>query len=112
MENEINIIRPTWDQYFIKLAWLVAERSTCERHHVGAVIVRDKRILTTGYNGAASGIKDCLKLGCLRFPNPDKSVNVCALRGRDLSLGMVPPSTRNVGDDRPPFLYLAVPFPG
>ena len=66
MENEINIIRPTWDQYFIKLAWLVAERSTCERHHVGAVIVRDKRILTTGYNGAASGIKDCLKLGCLR----------------------------------------------
>ena len=66
MEKEENVIRPTWDQYFIKLAWLVAERSTCERHHVGAVIVRDKRILTTGYNGAASGIKDCLKLGCLR----------------------------------------------
>ncbi|MDR3306737.1 MAG: cytidine/deoxycytidylate deaminase family protein [Endomicrobium sp.] len=58
--------RPSWDEYFMKLAWLVAERSTCERHHVGAVIVRDKRILTTGYNGAASGIKDCLSLGCLR----------------------------------------------
>jgi len=58
--------RPDWNQYFMKLAWLVAERSTCIRHHVGAVIVRDKRILTTGYNGAASGTKDCLELGCLR----------------------------------------------
>jgi dCMP deaminase len=64
-ENEIKS-RPSWDEYFMKLAWLVAERSTCVRHHVGAVIVRDKRILTTGYNGAASGIKDCLELGCLR----------------------------------------------
>ena len=50
----------------MKLAYLVAERSTCLRHHVGAVIVRDRQILTTGYNGAASGVKDCLKLGCLR----------------------------------------------
>ena len=58
--------RPTWNEYFMKLAWLVAERSTCVRRHVGAVIVRDNRILTTGYNGAASGTKDCLVLGCLR----------------------------------------------
>ncbi|MBN1824140.1 MAG: dCMP deaminase family protein [Endomicrobiales bacterium] len=58
--------RPDWDTYFMKLALLVAERSTCLRHHVGAVIVRNKRILTTGYNGAASGTKDCLVLGCLR----------------------------------------------
>jgi dCMP deaminase len=58
--------RPSWDEYFMKLAWLVAERSTCERHHVGAVIARDKRILTTGYNGAAAGVKDCIELGCLR----------------------------------------------
>jgi dCMP deaminase len=58
--------RPTWDEYFMKMAWLIAERSTCLRHHVGAVIVRDKRILTTGYNGAASGTKDCLDLDCLR----------------------------------------------
>lgn len=50
----------------MKLALLTAERATCLRHHVGAVIVRDKRILTTGYNGAASGTKDCLQLGCLR----------------------------------------------
>jgi len=58
--------RPDWDEYFLKMAYLVAERSTCLRHHVGAVIVRDKRILTTGYNGAGSGLTDCLQLGCLR----------------------------------------------
>lgn len=58
--------RPGWDNYFMKLALLVAERSTCRRHHVGAIIVRNKRILTTGYNGAPSGTKDCLQLGCLR----------------------------------------------
>lgn len=62
----MKIIRPSWDEYFLKLAFLVAERSTCRRHHVGAVIVRDKRILTTGYNGAPIGCKDCLELGCLR----------------------------------------------
>ena len=58
--------RPGWDEYFLKMAFLVAERSTCLRHHVGAIIVRNKHILTTGYNGAASRVKDCLALGCLR----------------------------------------------
>ena len=66
MENNKIITRLSWDEYFMKLAWLVAERATCVRHHVGAVIVRDKRILTTGYNGAAAGTKDCLEMGCLR----------------------------------------------
>ncbi len=58
--------RPTWNDYFMKIAMLVSERSTCLRHHVGAIIVKDKRILTTGYNGAAVGITDCLTRGCLR----------------------------------------------
>jgi dCMP deaminase len=58
--------RPGIDEYFLKVASVVAERSTCLRHHVGAVAVRDKHILTTGYNGAAAGLKDCLELGCLR----------------------------------------------
>ncbi len=58
--------RMSWDEYFLKIAFLVAERSTCRRHHVGAVIVKDRRLLTTGYNGAAAGVKDCLVLGCLR----------------------------------------------
>jgi dCMP deaminase len=59
-------IRPSIDEYFLKIAAVVAERATCHRHHVGAVAVRDKHILSTGYNGAASGLKDCLELGCLR----------------------------------------------
>ncbi len=59
-------MRPVWDEYFLKIAMLVSERSTCERHHVGAVIVKDKQILTSGYNGAAAGMKDCLEMGCLR----------------------------------------------
>jgi dCMP deaminase len=54
------------DQYFLKIASVVAERSTCRRHHTGAVAVRDKHILATGYNGAPSGQKDCIELGCLR----------------------------------------------
>ena len=60
------ITRPDIDEYFLKIATVVAERSTCRRHHVGAVAVRDRHILTTGYNGAPSGLKDCLELGCLR----------------------------------------------
>lgn len=58
--------RPDLDEYFLKIALVVAERSTCRRHHVGAVAVRNKHILSTGYNGAAAGVKDCLELGCLR----------------------------------------------
>ena len=60
------LTRPDVDEYFLKIASVVAERSTCRRHHVGAAAVRDKQILTTGYNGAAAGLKDCLELGCLR----------------------------------------------
>jgi dCMP deaminase len=58
--------RPDADEYFLKIASVVAERSTCRRHHVGAVAAKDKHILATGYNGAPAGFKDCLELGCLR----------------------------------------------
>ena len=58
--------RPNINEYFLKIASVVAERSTCLRHHIGAVAVRDKHILSTGYNGAPSGLNDCLELGCLR----------------------------------------------
>ncbi len=60
------LTRPDSDEYFLKISSVVAERSTCRRHYVGAVAVRDKHILATGYNGAPSGLKDCLELGCLR----------------------------------------------
>ncbi len=57
------------DEYFLKIAAVVAERSTCRRRKIGAVAVRDKQILSTGYNGAPAGMKDCLELGCLRDEN-------------------------------------------
>ena len=63
---ERKIPRPTWDEYFMKMASLIAERSTCLKHHVGAVIVKNKQVLTTGYNGAAKGMKDCIQLGCIK----------------------------------------------
>ena len=58
--------RVSWPQYFMRIAHLVAERSTCLRRRVGAVAVKDKRILATGYNGAPAGIPHCLEIGCLR----------------------------------------------
>ena len=58
--------RPSWDTYFMNITALVAQRSTCTRRAVGAIIVKDKRILSTGYNGAPSGIRHCLEVGCLR----------------------------------------------
>ncbi len=58
--------RPSWNEYFMDIAKLVSRRSTCLRRSVGAVIVKDKRILSTGYNGAPSGMRHCLEIGCLR----------------------------------------------
>ena len=58
--------RPSLDEYFLEIAFVVGKRSTCLRNNVGAVIVRDKRILSTGYNGAPSGMEHCLEIGCIR----------------------------------------------
>lgn len=58
--------RPTWEEYFMDITHMVKSRSTCLRRHVGAVIVKDKNILATGYNGAPSGTRHCLDVGCLR----------------------------------------------
>lgn len=61
------ITRPTWDEYFASITRQVATRSTCLRRKVGAIIVKDKRILTTGYNGAPMRVRNCLEIGtCLR----------------------------------------------
>lgn len=60
------INRPNWDEYFLKIAKLVSERSTCLRRSVGAILVRDKKILASGYNGAPTGILHCDKAGCIR----------------------------------------------
>jgi len=61
-----NHSRPSWDSYFLRIAEQVAERSTCLRRRVGALLVKDKRILATGYNGAPIGLKHCSDVGCLR----------------------------------------------
>ena len=58
--------RPSWDEYFLEIARLVASRATCLRRSIGAVFVRDKRVLATGYNGAPSGLKHCDEIGCIR----------------------------------------------
>ncbi len=58
--------RPDWDTYFLEIVELVSKRSTCCRRAVGSALVRDHRILATGYNGAPSKLKHCLDIGCLR----------------------------------------------
>lgn len=61
--------RPDNDTYFMKMAELVATRSTCLRRNVGAVVVKEKRVLTTGYNGAPKGLRHCAEVGCVRLQN-------------------------------------------
>lgn len=58
--------RPSWDSYFMNIAQVAATRSNCCRRHVAAVIVRDQRIISTGYNGTPRGIKNCSEGGCPR----------------------------------------------
>ena len=66
-KSEPLVKRPSWDEYFMQMAELTAQRSTCLRRHVGAVIVQDKHVVATGYNGAPKGVAHCAELGgCLR----------------------------------------------
>jgi len=58
--------RPSWDEYFMQVAHLVKNRSTCLRRKVGAVLIKDKQVLATGYNGAPMGVKHCSETTCLR----------------------------------------------
>ncbi|MFC2083765.1 cytidine/deoxycytidylate deaminase family protein [Bacteroidota bacterium] len=61
--------RPTWDEYFLKVAMLVSERSTCPRMHCGCILVKDKQILATGYNGSIPGDGHCEDVGCMIVEN-------------------------------------------
>ena len=58
--------RPSWDEYFMDITCLVAKRATCLRRAVGAVVIKDRRLLSTGYNGAPSSVRHCAETGCLR----------------------------------------------
>jgi dCMP deaminase len=75
--------RPSWEEYFMDISILVAKRSTCLRRAVGAVIVKDKRILSTGYNGAPSGIRHCGEVGCLR-----ETLNIASGERHELCRGI------------------------
>ena len=68
--------RPSWHQYFLTITRQVAERSTCTRAKVGAVIVRDKNILATGYNGSPAGLPHCMEVGCLIYTSRTPSGEV------------------------------------
>lgn len=61
--------RPDWDEYFLKLAMLASERATCPRMHCGCVLVKDKRVVSTGYNGSIPGDEHCEEVGCLVVDN-------------------------------------------
>lgn len=75
--------RESWPEYFMKIAFMVAERSTCLRRAVGALAVRDKRILATGYNGAPSGLAHCQETGCLR-----KKLNIPSGQRHEICRGL------------------------
>jgi dCMP deaminase len=67
--NNSNTKRPSWDEYFLKVAMLVSERATCPRMHCGCVLVREKQILSTGYNGSIPGDRHCEDDGCIIVDN-------------------------------------------
>lgn len=73
MARKIKDPRPSWDAYFMELATVVASRSNCSRRHVGAVVVRNRHILATGYNGTPYGVKNCFEGGCPRCSGETKS---------------------------------------
>lgn len=66
LETLANAMRPSWDAYFMLLASLASMRSNCMKRRVGAVLVRDKRVVSTGYNGTPRGVKNCAEGGCTR----------------------------------------------
>jgi len=75
--------RPDWDSYFMEIAKIISKRSTCKRRNVGAVAVKDKRILSTGYNGAPIGLSHCVDSGCLR-----EKLNIASGERHELCRGL------------------------
>ncbi len=75
--------RPPYDEYFMEMAHVVSKRSTCIRRKVGALLVKDKHILSTGYNGAPKGLKHCSEVGCLR-----EELNVLSGERHELCRGL------------------------
>lgn len=100
--------RPTWHQYFLTITRNVAERSTCTRAKVGAVIVRDKNILATGYNGAPAGMPHCLDVGCLVYASrtPSGEVEENCFRTIHAEINAIAQAAKNGASIRDADIYI------
>jgi dCMP deaminase len=100
--------RLTWDQYFLTITRQVAERSTCARAKVGAVIVRDKNILATGYNGAPAGLPHCIDVGCLiyRSVNPYGEEEENCFRTIHAEINAIAQAAKNGASIRDAHIYI------
>jgi len=100
--------RPSWHQYFLTITRTVAERSTCLRAKVGAVIVRDKNILATGYNGAPAGMPHCLDVGCLIFTSrtPTGEVEENCFRTIHAEINAIAQAAKNGASIRDADIYI------
>ena len=100
--------RPSWDTYFMQIAHLVATRATCPRRSVGAVIVKDRRILATGYNGAPAGMPHCTDVGCLIYVSqtPDGGVEENCYRTIHAEINAIAQAARNGAAIREGSIYI------
>ena len=100
--------RPSWHQYFLTITRNVAERSTCTRAKVGAVIVRDKNILATGYNGAPAGMPHCIDAGCLVYQSrtPTGEVEENCFRTIHAEINAIAQAAKNGASIRDADIYI------
>ncbi|HYB89680.1 MAG TPA: cytidine/deoxycytidylate deaminase family protein [Candidatus Binataceae bacterium] len=100
--------RPSWNQYFMTITQEVAERSTCLRAKVGAVIVRDRSILATGYNGSPAGLPHCSEVGCLIYEsrNPDGEIEQNCFRTIHAEINAISQAARNGAAIRDADIYV------
>ena len=100
--------RPSWHQYFLTITRNVAERSTCTRAKVGAVIVRDKNILATGYNGAPAGMPHCIDSGCLVYTSktPTGEVEENCFRTIHAEINAIAQAAKNGASIRDADIYI------
>ncbi len=100
--------RPTWDQYFMTITRQVAERSTCLRAKVGAVIVRDRNIMATGYNGSPAGLPHCSEVGCLIYESrtPDGEIETNCYRTIHAEINAITQAAKNGAPIRDADIYV------
>ncbi len=100
--------RRSWDQYFLMITRQVAERSTCTRAKVGAVFVRDKNILATGYNGSPSGLPHCFEVGCLVYQSrtPSGEVEENCFRTIHAEINAIAQAAKNGASIRDADIYI------